>query len=393
MKYCGTITSAQLNAGYDVIADIEAVFGNLAFPNKISIIIDPINQTTGNRSQYVTEILNIDTPMIIEVTVADGGSITIPFASGGTYAGSVNFGDGTVNTFSAFNSAGLTHVYANGGVYLITITGTFPKFRVNNQAFRLRLTDVKQFGSNQFDGLDFYGCTALVNVTCVDTPSFGSSANLQSLVRGCTALLTWSNFQNWDCSLVVSVVLAFRDCTLTANLSLWNINLITSLSGTFRNADNISGYSEWEVGLVTNMTETWLNNSNVENCSAWNVTNLLTIMNQTFSGSGINWSIAAWVTDSVTDMNQTFRSIQYNQILASNNYGNVTNMTLFFQNNNSFSTANYDALLQKIVADGPQMGVTAGFTNAKYTGAGAGGAARATLIATYGWTITDGGAV
>jgi hypothetical protein len=68
-------------------------------------------------------------------------------------------------------------------------------------------------------------------------------------------------------------------------------------------------------------------------------------------------------------------------------------MTLFFQSNNSFSTANYDALLQKIVADGPQMGVTAGFTNAKYTIGGAGETARTTLISTFGWTITDGGGV
>jgi hypothetical protein len=393
MKYCGTITSAQLNAGYDVIADIEAVFGNLAFPNKISIIIDPINQTTGNRSQYVTEILNIDTPMIIEVTVADGGSITIPFASGGTYAGSVNFGDGTVNTFSAFNSAGLTHVYANGGVYLITITGTFPKFRVNNQAFRFKLTDVKQFGSNQFDGLDFYGCTALVNVACNDTPSFKANTSIQALVRACTALVSWSNMEYWECSKVNNITLAFLSTPLTVNVSNWNISLITSLASTFGTAPNVVGYASWDVSLVTNLNQTWLNNTNVQDCSAWNITNALTTMVQTFSNATGRFSIATWVTDNVVNMDSCYRTGGYNFSLASNNFSSVTNMTLFFQSNATFSTANYDALLIKIVADGPQSGVTAGFTNAKYTGAGAGGAARATLIGTFGWTITDGGAV
>jgi hypothetical protein len=393
MKYCGTITSAQLNAGYDVIAAVEAVFGNLAFPNKISIIIDPINQTTGNRSQYVTEILNIDTPMIIEVTVADGNSITIPFVSGGTYLGSVDFGDGTVNTFNAWNSAGLTHTYTNGGVYLITISGAFPKFSVNNGAFKAYLSDVRQFGTNKFTVLNFYGATLLVNVTAIDTPTFASGIVLNTLFRGCLNLLTFNNINYWDVSLNTTLVLAFTDCPIACDLSLWVTTLNTSLSNTFNNSDNVVGYQNWDVGLVTNLQNGFKNNSNVQDCSGWNITNALTNMIETFVSSNMNWSLATWDTSNVNNMNQAFRFVNYNVSLASNNFSSVTNMTLFFQSNNSFSTANYDALLQKIVADGPQMGVTAGFTNAKYTGAGAGGAARATLIATYGWTITDGGAV
>jgi len=59
--------------------------------------------------------------------------------------------------------------------------------------------------------------------------------------------------------------------------------------------------------------------------------------------------------------------------------------------NTSMSQANYDALLIGWAAQSVQSNVTFG-TSAQYTAGGAAEAARNTLVNTYSWTITDGGA-
>ena len=60
--------------------------------------------------------------------------------------------------------------------------------------------------------------------------------------------------------------------------------------------------------------------------------------------------------------------------------------------NAGLSTASYDATLIGWAAQTVQSGLTCDFGNSQYTAGGAAEAARKTLINTYGWTITDGGA-
>jgi hypothetical protein len=59
----------------------------------------------------------------------------------------------------------------------------------------------------------------------------------------------------------------------------------------------------------------------------------------------------------------------------------------------NISTVNYDLLLVSWEAQAPPNAVTISFDAAKYTIGSAAEAARASLITTYGWTITDGGGI
>ena len=54
-------------------------------------------------------------------------------------------------------------------------------------------------------------------------------------------------------------------------------------------------------------------------------------------------------------------------------------------------TARYDALLINWDAQDPFDGMSAHFGYSQYTAGGAAAAARANLISTDGWTISDGG--
>jgi len=388
MKYCGTITSAQLNAGYDVIADIEAVFGNLAFPNKISIIIDPINQTTGNRSQYVTEILNIDTPMIIEVTVADGGSITIPFVSGGTYAGSVNFGDGTVNTFSAWNSAGLTHTYTNGGVYLVTITGTFPKFAVAGGAFKTYLSDIKQFGSNRFTRINFNGSTLLINVSCSDTPSLVAGPAIQNLFKDCTGMLSFNNIEYWDVSNQTSLLSFLQGTNISPNLNAWGVGLVTTMELAFESATCNPSIEDWRPVSLQSLKTTWNNNPvATPDLSAWVCNNLTTLERMAQSALIFNTNLNGFNPDGVANFFRAFLNTDMDFDFSGWDIRNATTMGEFLKGAN-MSVENWNAtLIAWNALVNPPVGINM-FCNVNPTGAGI--TARDNLIATWGWTFNVG---
>ena len=80
------------------------------------------------------------------------------------------------------------------------------------------------------------------------------------------------------------------------------------------------------------------------------------------------------------------------QDLGSWDITSVTNMTDMFQSV-TISTSNYDAILVGWEAQAVQNNVVFSGGNSTYTSAGAGGTARAALIADHSWTITDGGGV
>lgn len=366
MRFLGYITAAQLTAGYDVVSDLENVFGALSFPNNIGIIVDPINNTTGNRKQFVDIIQNIDTPMILELTVSDGDTVTIPFGSGGVYSGSIDFGDGTVNTFSAFNSAGCTHTYTLGGVYRVLIFGVFPKFQVTNAAFKAYLTDVIQFGSNAFTAINFYGCTKLINIGLIDTPNLSNSTQIRECFRSCTNLVSIQNIESWDVSQVTSIDGIFRSCNkFNGDLSSWSILSAVNFQRAFENND----------ALTSDLTSL--------------VTSSATNLNNMFVGALLfNGDVTTWNVSNVTNFSGIFSSCAaFNQNLASWDISSATNMTNF-ANASGWSNANWDSTLIGWAAlPTPPSGIT---ISVKPVHTAAAAAAYTTLTTTYGWSINEG---
>ena len=91
-------------------------------------------------------------------------------------------------------------------------------------------------------------------------------------------------------------------------------------------------------------------------------------------------------------MQRMFKNaISFDQSLANWNMTQVNNLSEFLSSA-TLSTANYDATLIGWAAQTLRTNVTCDFGNSQYTAGGAAEAARNTLINTYNWTITDGGA-
>ena len=127
--------------------------------------------------------------------------------------------------------------------------------------------------------------------------------------------------------------------------------------------------SSWDVSSVTNMGYMF------HNCLS------LTTLD-----------VSNWDVSSVTNLGYMFRYCSsligldpqdwdINQVLAFTDF--ATDVTI--------STVNYDALLVKWEAQAPLTGKSINFGGSKYTAGSAAETARASLISTYGWTITDGG--
>lgn len=119
--------------------------------------------------------ININpTPMSFNIRLTSNLDVTLPTESGYTYNCSIDWGDGTVTTMSSWNDSGRTHTYANTGIYLIQITGTFQAFStVNYPEFSQILTNFNSYGVTPIYRLAFkdsYQLTSIPTPTSVLAP-------------------------------------------------------------------------------------------------------------------------------------------------------------------------------------------------------------------------------
>ena len=140
----------------------------------------------------------------------------------------------------------------------------------------------------------------------------------------------------------------------------------------FRNCNNFNG----QIGNWNMVTATFMSNM-FQNCFLF------------------NGNIGLWNVSNVTSMDTMMRECDaFNQNISSWNIKKVTAINNFlFGTPGVFSTANYDALLVSWNAQVPKTGIAINFGASKYTLGSAAATARASLISTYGWTITDGGGI
>ena len=340
-------------------------------------------------------------------------TVILPLLSGGTYSGTINWGDGNESALSYVNR---THVYSSSGVYTITISGTIEGFRFGNGGDKLKITNISNWGNlNITTDQSFFGC-ANMNSSAVDAPTI-STTTLSYTFYGCSVFNGVVN--GWDVSGVSNAERVFMLATsFNKDLSNWDTSSFTNISNMFTNAYAFnSSLANWDLSIVTDATG-FLQGTAFDNNSlnSWNVSNIQ-LFNNFFRETDFNQDISGWRLTSATRVDQMFYDNQYfNQDISGWGVSSVTRMDYFLFNGDAFdqdlsswdinqvsnfasflqsalglSTANYDALLIAWDAQGAMSySGTVNFGGSKYTSGGAAEAARTSLISKWGG-IVDGG--
>tara|TARA_R110002020_G_scaffold69127_9_gene180188 strand:- start:117 stop:1058 length:942 start_codon:yes stop_codon:yes gene_type:complete len=275
-------------------------------------------------------------------------TFVLPLVNDGVIDMDVDWGDSSTDTITAYNDAAVTHVYAASGTYTIEITGTIRGWKFNGTGDRRKMRVVSQWGDmNLTQGYAFKDCRDMT-CTATDAPTI-TTTSFYRMFQYCydiTGLGT--GISSWD----VSSVTTMREC----------FKYITVFNGDI---------SSWDVSNVTNFQ------GMLDRCDAF------------------NQDIGGWNTSSATTFRYFLKSTDpasssFDQDISSWDISNVTHFgdMLYGQ---TLSTANYDALLIAWDGQSVQAGQSPNFGTSTYTGGGAAATARANLISSDGWTITDGG--
>ena len=342
-------------------------------------------------------------------------TVELPLLSGGTYSGTIDWGDGNSDSLSYANR---THVYASSGTYTITISGTtLQGWTFQNSGDRAKITGVSNWGLFDFTYTrTFHGC-ANMDITATDVPNI-SGTDFTSNFNNADGITTVQDWSNWDMSGVTNYTNCFLgNASFNGNLGGWVHSSVTSVAKMFSSATsfNGTGLNTWDTSGVTNWGEFARNatsfNSDVSDwvvngsmalaffgcsafegtgCSTWDVsgmTSAQSLFSQCFLFSN---NISGWDTSSCTNMTSMLRNCDaFDRDISSWDINQVSAFANFMLDATGLSTTNYDALLIAWDAQGAMSySGTVNFGTSQYSCKGE--AARTSLITKWGG-ITDGG--
>jgi len=285
------------------------------------------------------------------------------YNSGGTYTGTIYWGDGNTSTNSFANRS---HTYSTGGTYNIKIAGQISD--VNFDDYGGAIYKLIAFGKETFTSIRFKGCVNLSTSDLKDTLKI-SGTTLDDLFKDCTSITSVPFINEWDVSSVTSMVQTFRGMTnWDDSLSNWDVSNVTNFSAIFGQTSSFNTtVNAWDTSSATNMLAM-------------------------FAQSAYNKSLSNFDTSSVTNMQQMFfGSTAFNKELDWD-FSSITNMSNFMTGKSAadYDATKYDTLLNACY-NGGQMNVTLNMGNVEYTNAAS--SVRSSLTSFFGrrWTITDGG--
>lgn len=339
--------------------------------------------------------------MVIDTrNLLSGGSTVyqfeIPFRSSQVNA-LVDWGDGSFNRITSWNSIDRLHTYTTKGIYTIKIytqrKNVSDIYRISlmfyNNLDRLKLLEVIQFGTLSLDANTFRGCANLNLLQVLDLPLI---TNLAGTFSGCSTMTSIKRISEWNLYGVTDFNTCFSDCTnFNQDLSSWNMSAATNISSMFLGCTNFNqDLSSWNVKNVTNMASVFQNATSFNRpLNSWVTSNVTTMIGMFAGASSFNQPLNSWNVAMTITMNAMFQSAtNFNQDLSSWNFNiNVTLSNIMrLKTFNNYDATYYDNLLIALDNAG-RTDVVLGMGTIKCTSGGM--AARNNLI-NKRWIITDG---
>jgi len=172
----------------------------------------------------------------------------------------------------------------SSGIYVLEVSAKevngFNRIRFNNGGDKLKITDIKQWGTIVWSSFEraFYGCSNMLT-TATDVPNLSLVTNM--------SIMFWSassanpDTLNWDVSSVINMQFMFYFASsANPNTTNWDVSSVTNMRRMFFSASSANpNTSNWDVSSVTDMDRMFYNtNLSVENLTAcyenWSQLNL-----------------------------------------------------------------------------------------------------------------------
>jgi surface protein len=327
--------------------------------------------------------------------VSNSTSFLMPLRqTSGTYNYTVEWGDGTVESFTG--NTNRTHDYGIAGTYTVRVTGTFTgNFYFNNTNDGTKIIKVLTHTLDLGQRLDnvFYGCSNLteLNVSNWDTSNV---TNFNLFANGCTNLQSL-DVSNWDTSNVTNFPGFALGCTNLQSLDVsnWDTSNVTNFTGFANNCTNLQSLdvSNWDTSNVTNFTQFALGCTNLQSLdvSNWDTSNVTSFIAFVLGCTNLqNLDVSNWDTSNVTNFTQFAQSCTN---LTTLTVGNAFDNTIATNCENAFwncalNQSSVDAILVSFNTAGTSNGTLtiSGGTNATPS---ATGQAATDALRARGWTV------
>jgi hypothetical protein len=189
--------------------------------------------------------------MLIDTSEGDAvAAMAIPTTGTDAYDCSIDWGDDVITTHSGTTPT-ISHNYASGGQYTISIKGTFPRIYFNNVGDCLKLTSVVNWGKYGEGITDqtsaFYGCTNNTSIA-EDWDLIDASITNGYLMFASNALTTLPS--GMTLASLDDGTQMFRANTLTSLPSGITLSLLTNGTSMFLNSTiNTTDYSAFIVRM------------------------------------------------------------------------------------------------------------------------------------------------
>jgi hypothetical protein len=212
----------------------ETIVKNTAYVSGgVTTAVDALYETTAPKNSIPFNEKNSSFKITVDTTYPAGSATNqfqLPLKAGQTYNCTIFWGDGSSTVQTTTTSP--THTYAQGGVYQITIVGTFPAIFFNNTGDKLKLNSIDNWGSGVWTTFDsaFYGCSNMIG-KYTDQPDCTSVTSTLNMFRAC---YKFNSIFNVPTPAVTITANMFYDCIIfNQPINKLTTNNVTDITGIF----------------------------------------------------------------------------------------------------------------------------------------------------------------
>ena len=214
-------------------------WGDGAANNTIGWGQGKVNNTIGWGSVYassnagLTDIIGATQNLFTTTwtTTASSETIELPYVSGGTYSGTIDWGDGSTDSNSYANR---THTYATAGTYTVVINGTVNGWNFSDIFGSTYITSVVHWGQLQLGTIvagNFSECPNLDLSSVSDVLDLTGINDLSLMFYNSTSLTNINRIGEWNTSAITDMSSMFQGCSsINFNIGTWDVGNVTNFS-------------------------------------------------------------------------------------------------------------------------------------------------------------------